>query len=342
MRLKSILFLGMSIVCTNAKAQSVQRLKAQLGTCSGILISPECVSKSSFINAVGEGIKEDNTKNSITSCDVIIIKKGLVYRTHMVGNEIDPDMHALLEQLKGNDGIYISNINSNPNESKKNYIYEPALQIVENKKDQDSITVYLHNISNTTSSIMGIKNNKEYHANVKGDITELLYTIGHETGTAMQRFYSNGVLKYEKVFYASGNLCMSLNYLSGTHLIVSEEYYPNGKMHRNGMFLSIPSLYERDNYNNGLDSFSQMNGYPIGYWNWYYPDGRPKMEGKFDTVKVSFEEILAVNEKSSTKKKNTKNEEYNDIVRDGIWKYYDEDGKLTRVTYKNGEIIKKE
>jgi antitoxin component YwqK of YwqJK toxin-antitoxin module len=338
MRLKSILVLSLSIICASVNAQSAQRLKAQLGTCSGILISPQCIANSNFINATEDGATEYNSKNVVKSFDLIIVKTGMVYRTHIVGNKIDPYTHTLLEHLKGNDGIYISNVNCSSNESKKNCICAPALQIVENYKDQDSITVYLHSVSNTTSSVMVIKDQKQKYLDVKGNMTELLYTVGHQTGTALQRFYSNEILKYEKVYYASGNLSMSLYFLPN-HKIASEEYYMNGKIHRSGMFLDMPALLKWDEFSS-RDSFSRLNGNPIGYWKWNYPDGRPKMEGKFDTATFFLAEMLDVNEKSSEKNKPA--EEQITIFKEGIWKYYDEEGKVTQVTYSNGDIIKKE
>jgi hypothetical protein len=76
----------------------------------------------------------------------------------------------------------------------------------------------------------------------------------------------------------------------------------------------------------GLKNINQ----PIcGYCSLYYPDGKLAAEGILDTTKRNNSHFWR-----------HRNSSY--IVKNGLWKYYDKDGKVYKVWYTKGEIIKKD
>lgn len=124
--------------------------------------------------------------------------------------------------------------------------------------------------------------------------------------------YENGILSGDKTWYDSkGNIMMIESYIDGKINGEQITYYPNTKM-RSVVYYKNNKVTGLDWYDqNGKLTYSERYKNGTGNWKTFYDDGKVNEEGQ-----------------------------YLNFARNGVWKFYNEQGKLAEIrTYKNGSII---
>jgi antitoxin component YwqK of YwqJK toxin-antitoxin module len=118
--------------------------------------------------------------------------------------------------------------------------------------------------------------------------------------------FSDGEIRY---FSENGDKLKTVNYLNGMLNGMAEEYFPDGKLKKQGLYTDgqksgIWKQWEQDG-KYGIGSFE--NDVPEGKWTFYYADGAIKSVGKFK-----------------------------DGIQSGVWTEYSATGDIAEGTYLNG------
>ncbi|HNW70610.1 MAG TPA: hypothetical protein PKI01_09425 [Bacteroidales bacterium] len=157
-------------------------------------------------------------------------------------------------------------------------------------------------------------------------------------------FYPDGKLKH-KGYYDGGQLIsMFDNYFENGNVErhfqaksdtrgVIEEYYPNGKIKSKGEYINGEMLKWEDYYEDGHYEFAEEYDKGIEYHLYtriYYEDGSPKILFELIDKKQRIYTYKEYYSNGNIKEDGTKiqNITNGDYKQDGIWKYYDESGKL--------------
>ena len=168
-----------------------------------------------------------------------------------------------------------------------------------------------------------------------------------------EEFYDSGKLTEYRVFDADGFKKIDLKIPKNSDSVYYQEFYEKGKTHREGWvtvnekdyhyFGRKPNNNECGNYDrNGFEwFFGDFKFIPISNWKEYYESGNIKLDSKFMKIKdyTFYRRDISNYEKYPYGKPET-TEGYS-IFYDGLWKIYNEDGKLKiKYLYEEGNLKK--
>lgn len=151
-------------------------------------------------------------------------------------------------------------------------------------------------------------------------------------------WYKNGIIRYVHNYNINGNLNNVDAHYSEKGILVIKESYLNGK--KDGewkRWYDNGELKEVKYYRNNIEDSLYVS---------FYPNGNKKEEGYYnylpsDTALVSKIDSILFEDAETMEIQVILNEYIK--PKDGIWKYYKDDGKLFIIkTFENGELLKEE
>jgi antitoxin component YwqK of YwqJK toxin-antitoxin module len=173
---------------------------------------------------------------------------------------------------------------------------------------------------------------------------DMIYYFDSVKGDSYASWFPDGVKKIESIFEKNGR--MDMYYYHDEHLRLKqfctkvpgdkgayanlmyyEQWCDNGTLIAADSIGSIRMRKVVRHYCNGKKSkeYNQYQYYLVGSYKEWYDNGNIKVEGQYNDIqKDTAQSISSINQ----------------LKEQGLWKYYDENGKLIKaVTYKDGEII---
>jgi len=142
------------------------------------------------------------------------------------------------------------------------------------------------------------------------------------------------VLDGKYLFYYKGNIVEEGEYIDGKKEGKLITYYQDNKLKEFIYLVNDSIRFETVYYNNGVVKSNGMtkNGSKVGTWCYYFENGILDTKGNYSYVKVTKENIKEVLDKL-----NTSSVGGTSSLKDGDWKYYNQDGTLKkREKYERG------
>ncbi|MBL7888196.1 MAG: hypothetical protein JNL24_01515 [Bacteroidia bacterium] len=183
-----------------------------------------------------------------------------------------------------------------------------------------------------------VRNDKKGYA-CQGWIEDL-----YESGKLIHKgYYEDGHLKIYKNFYENGNIERSFKILDFKRCNM-QLFYPDGKLKSDITYYEGAEQIWTDYYNNGQISYTEESAKSMEYLikrNSYAEDGKPQDLFELIDPKKKIYTKKEYYENGSIKAEGTMkyNKAVADYQKDGLWKNYDEKGKMKEEKYVNGELV---
>lgn len=155
-------------------------------------------------------------------------------------------------------------------------------------------------------------------------------------------FYIDGQIKVFKNYWENGNLERELIALDNLRCKLIT-YYPNGQTRSEITYYEGLEIKEKDYFENGSveleEEVNKKEGYIIKRII-NYPNSKPKIIMELTDKKIKIYSYKEYYENGNIKEEGTLNfrKDLNDYVKNGTWKFYDENGTLVKsVNFVNNE-----
>lgn len=155
-------------------------------------------------------------------------------------------------------------------------------------------------------------------------------------------FYIDGQVKVFKNYWENGNVERELIAIDNLRCKLLT-YYPNGQPRSEITYYEGTEIKEKDYFENGTveleEEIDKKDGYIIKRII-NYPDSKPKIIMELSDKKLKLYNYKEYYENGQVKEEGILNfrKDMNDYVKNGIWKFYDEQGHLIKsVQYINNE-----
>lgn len=165
----------------------------------------------------------------------------------------------------------------------------------------------------------------------------------YASGKLLHRgFYIDGQLKVFKNYWENGNVERELIAIDNLRCKMIT-YYPGGQLRSEITYYEGTEIKERDYFENGTieldEEIDRKEGFILKRII-NYPDSKPKSKMELTDKKQRVYTYIEYYENGKVKEEGTLNfrKDSNDYVKNGTWKYYDEQGNLIKsVNYINNE-----
>ncbi len=165
----------------------------------------------------------------------------------------------------------------------------------------------------------------------------------YASGKLLHRgFYIDGQIKVFKNYWENGNLERELIAVDNLRCKLYT-YYPDGQPRSEVTYYEGTEIKEKDFFENGTieldEEIDKKNGHIIKRII-NYPNSKPKLIMEITDKKLKIYSYKEYYDNGNLKEEGTLNfrKDMNDYVKNGIWKYYDENGNLVKsATYVNNE-----
>ncbi|MGZ5243662.1 MAG: GldM family protein [Bacteroidia bacterium] len=325
------------------RVRQVPRPEVLFGIKSGGAISKGELMTVSQINAgLGEGFAMEGIRYRVKSYRITVAGESVFYSETVNGNKITDKSRKIFRHLKSGDNVIVDNVMAEREDYqlKLNVLY---LTVKSVSQSRDYIFSFIDSFGKR--QIFNLEDDEFINSFDFSNkfLKDSLWQISiEETGVPVhQSFYKNDSLLWIKTYYTTGKIKMIkyFNYSNSTGTYI--DYYDNGSIYKNGLFLMkdknhliVDSECSFDKILNQKQACDLIYIDECLYGNWKvnYPNGKVKEEGFMDTT--------------------TRNTYIYDLykdsdkvvfsVRHGLWKFYDEKGKLIRQTVYNKGHIKED
>lgn len=165
----------------------------------------------------------------------------------------------------------------------------------------------------------------------------------YESGKIIHKgYYEDGHLKLYKNFYENGNIEREFKVID-FHKTSMKLYYPDGKIKSDIIYYDGQSLIWTDYYSNGQIEYYEENDKSMQFVikrNSYEENGTPKdLFEMIDPKKKLYTKKEYENGKLVAEGTIKYNKQVGDYQKDGIWKIYGSNGKVTEEKWVNGEQV---
>ncbi|GIV28339.1 MAG: hypothetical protein KatS3mg027_2153 [Bacteroidia bacterium] len=165
----------------------------------------------------------------------------------------------------------------------------------------------------------------------------------YASGKLLHRgFYIDGQIKVFKNYWENGNLERELIAVDNLRCKLLT-YYPNGQMRSEVMYYEGMEIKQKDFFENGSieldEEIDKKEGFIIKRII-NYSDSKPKVVMELIDKKLKLYSYKEYYENGNVKEEGNLNyrKDMNDYVKNGVWKFYDEQGNLVKsVNYVNNE-----
>jgi antitoxin component YwqK of YwqJK toxin-antitoxin module len=183
-----------------------------------------------------------------------------------------------------------------------------------------------------------VRNDKKGYAS-QGWIEDI-----YESGKLLHKgYYEDGHLKIYKNYYENGNLERAFKILDFKRCNL-QLFYADGKLKSDITYYEGAAQIWTDYYQNGQIEYTEENTKSMEYLikrNSYAQDGKPQDLFELVDPKKKVYSKKEYYENGSIKSEGAMkyNKAVADYQKDGVWKNYDEKGKITEEKYVNGELV---
>ena len=157
-------------------------------------------------------------------------------------------------------------------------------------------------------------------------------------------FYEDGLIKVFKNYYENGQIERTFTSTDPKHSKL-EVFYEDGKPRSTIQYFDGNAQNEYDYFKNGLPEYIEENDKDITFLykrNSYYENGNPSSLFELIDKKTKKYTKKDYYETGTIKEDGTMHfrKDMNDYQKEGVWKYYNEKGELTKSeNYHNGELL---
>ncbi len=341
------------------RVRNVPKPEVLFGTKMGGHISLGEVMTVSQVNAgLGEGFAYEGIKYNVTSYRITITGENIFYHEFVKGRRISAKTRNIFRRLKGGDKITIHNVTAVlSNLGTELNTLGPVELLVKGSRIPGNIIHKASFVNNAGTKHSFSSNETDFTDDDFFDNSDTVFKdglwgiINLETNRPIhQSYYKKDTLLWTKTYFYDGSLklhkIINHNNSTGTYI----DYYENGSIFKQGKFLLVENfdlIVDKDCYlhlflnKNSICELDDINECLIGQWKVFYENGKLKEMGNMDTTYTNKYYFIHKINTDDPNKKHIKEKEYPLIfsVRHGLWKFYDENGKLIREsTYEKGHI----
>ncbi len=160
----------------------------------------------------------------------------------------------------------------------------------------------------------------------------------YASGKLLHRgFYIDGQIKVFKNYWENGNLERELIAIDNLRCKLAT-YYQNGQMRSEITYYESTEIKQKDFFENGSieidEEIDKKDGYIIKRMI-NYSNSKPKLTMELNDKKLKIYSYKEYYENGNIKEEGALNyrKDLNDYVKNGIWKYYDENGTITKSSH---------